>query len=451
MRTENKLSWKQKVSYGVGDLSLNIAYTTLGFYFIFFLVNVAALPVQWAGAIFLIARIWDAVTDYSMGIISDKTKHPLGRRRIFIITGAVPFAVMFAMLWIVPSTNRIFLFIYYLMATILFNTFFTIVSVPYNALMPELTRNYDERTSLSGYRMAFSFVGNLVAAAGVSLIIDVIYPGKSFYKTSFPVMGLILAVLIIGFLLVTFFGTRETISEDVLPEQNFLKTLKEILSLREFRLILGLFLLNMTGLDVFMALVIFFLKDVLLIPEEMTFIIMGLPLISAVGAVPFWIYLGEKLGKPKAYIHGVILFSFMLILFNTVPRGSIILSMIFAVLVGISISALQVLPFAILPDIVEIDELKNGVRREGAFYGISTFLYKTASALAVAGVSGILGLFGYSEGNFLHQSKTALTAIRVTFTLGPVLFLLFSLFLAAILPISRKSHVETLESLRMDN
>ncbi|RKX92259.1 MAG: hypothetical protein DRP59_05910 [Spirochaetes bacterium] len=130
MGKETKLNWKQKASYGVGDLSLNIAYTSLGFYFIFFLVNVAGLPVQWAGAIFLTARVWDAVTDYSMGIISDRTKHQLGRRRVFIIIGSFPLAVMFALLWIVPSSNRIVLLAYYLTATILFNTFFTIVSVP---------------------------------------------------------------------------------------------------------------------------------------------------------------------------------------------------------------------------------------------------------------------------------------------------------------------------------
>ncbi|RKX92260.1 MAG: hypothetical protein DRP59_05915 [Spirochaetes bacterium] len=314
--------------------------------------------------------------------------------------------------------------------------------------MPKLTRNYDKRTSLSGYRMAFSFVGNLVAAAGVSLIIDTLYPGKSYYRTSFPVMGIFLGILILCFLLITFFGTKEAIPKETLPKQSFIKILREILSLKEFRLILGLFLLNMTGLDIFMALVILFLKDVLLIPENMTFIIMGLPLVSAVCAVPLWIHFGEKLGKSRAYIVGVILFSVILILFNIVPKGDVSLTIIFAVLIGITISALQVLPFAIIPDIVEIDELKNGVRREGAFYGISTFLYKSASALAVAGVSSILGLFGYIEGNYLNQNPSALTAIRITFTTGPVLFLIFSLVLAAILPINRDSHAEVLKALR---
>ena len=92
--------------------------------------------------------------------------------------------------------------------------------------------------------------------------------------------------------------------------------------------------------------------------------------------------------------------------------------------------------------------MKNRVRREGAFYGISTFLFKSASALAVAGVSSILGLFGYIEGNYLNQSPAALTAIRITFTTGPVLFLIFSLVLAAILPINRDSHAEVLKALR---
>ena len=429
---------REKLAYGLGDLSLNVAYTTVGFYFIFFLVNVAGLPAEWAGIIFLIARLWDAVTDYAMGVVSDRTITRWGRRRPYIIGAALPLAATFILLWIVPFNGRAALFIYYLAAIMIFNTAFTVVSVPYGALMPELTNDYDERTSLSAFRMGSSFIGNLVAAAGVALIVDVIFPGESVYRTGFLVMGGILGTIIFGFLLFPFFGTREPKRQSTATQPGFLESLRAMVALKEFRFTLGLFLFNLTGLDIFMALVIFYLKDVLAIPEELTFVIMGIPLVTAVAFAPLWVGVSKRLGKRYAYLIAVGLFAICLAMFNLIPPGAVVFTIVMAAFTGIAISALQIIPFSILPDVIEFDESKNSVRREGAFYGVSTFLYKLASAAAVAIASTGLGLGGYVEGSDIHQPVSALTAIRVIFTGGTVFFLAISAFLAWKLPITKE-------------
>ncbi|HOM88824.1 MAG TPA: MFS transporter, partial [Spirochaetota bacterium] len=108
-----------KIAYGLGDLAINIAYTTIGFYLLYFLVNVAGIPAQWAGLIFLIARAWDAITDPIMGMISDRTKSRFGRRRVYFLFGCIPFGLMFMLIWIVPSSNQLLLFGYYTAITIL--------------------------------------------------------------------------------------------------------------------------------------------------------------------------------------------------------------------------------------------------------------------------------------------------------------------------------------------
>jgi sugar (glycoside-pentoside-hexuronide) transporter len=438
---------KEKLAYGLGDFAINIAYTTLGFYIVFFLVNVAGVPAAWAGLIFLIARGWDAITDFFMGTISDRTRSRFGRRRPYILFGAIPLGISFILLWIVPFQDPKHLFIYYLFITLLFNTAFTVVAIPYNSLLPELSQNYDERTSISGYRMALTFVGNLVAAAGVAVIVDVLYGGKEHYRESYPVMGIIFACIMITSLVLTFIGTKERTKAESTYPGGLLESLKSILQLREFRFVLGMFLFNMIGFDLIQAIFIFFLKDVITVSEDMTFVIMGIPLIVAALAAPFWIKMGEKLEKRKAYIVAAIYFTLSLLLCLVSPVGNINAVIGIAVLAGIGISASQIIPFSIIPDIIEIDEYENGSRREGAFYGIIMFLYKVASAIAVGLATALLGYFGYVEGASGPQPESALTAIRYLMGVGPGIFFLISALFVKMLPLSRARFNEVKEAL----
>jgi len=422
----------------LGDLAINIAYTTIGFYLLFFLVNVAGIPAQWAGLIFLIARAWDAITDPIMGMISDRTKSRFGRRRVYFLFGCIPFGLIFMLIWIVPSSNQLLLFGYYTAITILFNTAFTVVAVPYNALMPELSQNYDERTSISGYRMSLSFVGNLVAAVGVSLIVDVVFKGKEYYLTSYPVMGVIFGIIIMVLIFITFTGTKERVQSEAHIHDGLIRTFKAVLGLREFRIILGMFLFNMIGFDLIQALFIFFLKDVILIPEDMTFVVMGIPLIVAVASAPLWIFISDKLDKRRAYMVAAVYFTLSLLLCLIAPVHNLQFVIAIGVLAGVGISASQIIPFSMIPDVIEYDEYKNGLRREGAFYGITTFLYKVASASAIAVASAILGIFGYIENSTTVQPQSATTAIRYMMAFAPGLCFLISVCFVRMFPITRE-------------
>jgi len=438
MKTGFIVPLREKLAFGVGDMAINIAFTTIGFYFIFFIVNVAGLPAEWAGIIFACAKLWDAVTDYFMGTISDRTKSRFGRRRPYIIAGSIPMAISFALLWIVPFESPAALFAYYMAIIIVFNTAFTVVAVPYNALLPELSSNYDERTSITGFRMSFAFIGNLIAAAGVALIVDVIFGGPENYSTGYPVMGVILGAVIIVILLITFLGTKERVKEATENTDSFFGTIKALFMMKEFRIMLGMFLFSMISIDIFMAVVLFFLKDVVLISDDIMFILMGIPLVFAVVAAPLWVYLGKKLGKRNAYAISAFAFSLILLLFFIAPVGNVFYVVLIAVLAGAGISASQIIPWSIMPDINEIDEHRNGVRREGAVYGITIFMYKAASALAILLVSGVLGIYGYIEGTGAVQPESAVKAIRVLIGIAPGICSIIAAVFALKLPLSKE-------------
>ncbi|MBN1531682.1 MAG: MFS transporter [Spirochaetes bacterium] len=433
----------EKIAYGMGDMAINIAYGAMNFYFLFFLTNVAGISAVVAGGIIMAAVAWDAITDYWMGLISDRTSTRMGRRRPFILFGAVPFGLCYALLWLVPFDDPRALAAYYFVIVILYKVAFTVVSIPYNSLHPELSQNYDERTSISGYRMSLSFVGTLLAAAGIMLVVDVLFPGRPAYGRSYPVQGMIFGAFMTVILLVTFAGTKER-TPAVAPHaafQGFFKSLSSTLALREFRYVLGMFIFNMVGFDLMSALLVFFLKDVIHIPEDFTFIIMAVPLVVAVASAPLWVYLGERWGKRKAYRTAALYLAMVFLACLVAPVGSKPFVIGVCVLAGVGISASQVIPFSIIPDVIEVDEYEHGTRREGAFYGVIMFLYKVSAAVAINVASLLLGLFGYVEstaGQITAQPASALWAVRILIGVGPGLCFLVSAFFVHRLPITRE-------------
>ena len=166
----DRLPFFTKLIYGLTDWGNTTTTTIVGFFFLFFLTDVALLPAKYTVPVLLIGTIWDAINDPLIGVFADKVHTRWGRRRPFFLIGAIPFGLTFMMLWWVPPfANPILLMLYYTLAYILFDTAFTFVVVPYGALTPELTSNYDERTRLTGYRMAVSMAGGLIAAVSVPI------------------------------------------------------------------------------------------------------------------------------------------------------------------------------------------------------------------------------------------------------------------------------------------
>ena len=436
---------KEKIAFALGDFGNNLVITAMGFYYLFFVVNVGGLTPVLAGVTYWVSRSIAACTDVVMGIISDRTSSRFGRRRIYLLAGAIPMGASFMLLWLSPFNSQTALFFYYLAVMLCFNVILSTVTIPYNALMPELSQNYDERTSLSGFRMAFSFLGNLVAAAGVAVIVDNIYSGREVYRTSYPVMGLIVGGVTIVLMLICFLGTHERVHADAekIIGKNFWHDLKTMWQVREMRLMIVMFVLNQVGADIFMALIVFYLKDVVLIPDSYTSIILAIPLVIAVASVPLWVFAGEKLGKRQAYILAAFFFLIPLLMVVIAPVGNVPIVVVIAVLMGVGSSATQVLPWSMLPDVVEFDEYQNGVRREGFYMGITQLIYKVSSALTVLLFTSLIGVFGYVENAVTGtQPASALWAIRLLMGLGTALFYLAAALFARILPLTRERFEE---------
>ena len=159
-----RLSRRTKILYGVGDIGFSLTGTIIGAYFAIYLVDVVGLQPAMAAAAVFVGRTWDYINDPLVGHLSDRTRTRWGRRRPYLLFGFLPFALAFAMLWWRPPIqNDLAMGAYFAVAYLVYEATATLVYMPYFALTPELTLDYDERTSLTAYRMFFSLLASLVA------------------------------------------------------------------------------------------------------------------------------------------------------------------------------------------------------------------------------------------------------------------------------------------------
>jgi GPH family glycoside/pentoside/hexuronide:cation symporter len=156
--------------------------------------------------------------------------------------------------------------------------------------------------------------------------------------------------------------------------------------------------------------------------------------------------MGSRFGKPKTLVISSIYFIAALLFCLIAPVGNLYFIITVAIFLGVGISASQVLIWSIMPDVIEIDEYENGERREGAFYGITSLIYKAASAAAVAAAGSIIAYFGYVE-NSATQPQTSLTAIRILIGTGPALFFLLTAVSVSRLPITKERFEEIMKAL----
>ena len=250
-----RLSTKTKLIYGSGDLGFSLTLTIVGAYFAIFLTDVVGLQPGIAAVAIFIGRTWDYFNDPFMGHLSDRTRTRWGRRRPFLLFGALPFALAFVLLWLRPAwESQAALAIYYAFAYVLFDTAATVVYMPYFALTPELTESYDERTSLTSYRMFYSILGSLVAFTIPLAIVGSFAPENAPRVLQ---MAIIFAAVSAAPLLLVFFNTQERPETQAASEFSLKASLKAAARNRPFVFSAVMFLLTWVCVDILQANLLF--------------------------------------------------------------------------------------------------------------------------------------------------------------------------------------------------
>ncbi len=419
-----------------------VVITLTGFFLQAFLLDVAGLRPAAIGVIFLVSNVWDAVTDPVVGVLSDRTRTRWGSKRPWLLFGAVPFGVAYFLHWLVPDLGSAGLFAYYLTVALLLKTAFTVVGVPYSALTPALTQDYDERTQLNTYRFSLNLFGSLLAVTLhpvlVGLAGDDVVRG---YLFSAGVWGVFIAAVV----LIAFRGTYERTTPSVPAGFNVFRELASALQNRAFLLVTGIYLCSWLTLLLVQANLLLFFRYWGGIEAHFTGIILSFQ-VSAILSLSLWAFLSKRIGKRAVYALGVLLWAVGLTLFFFLPRGAVLPSYALALLIGVGAAVAYLIPWSMVPDVVDDDEVRTGERREGIFYGMFVFLQKLGLSLGLAVSSFALDATGYLNptvaGEFVAQPDAVLLTLRLLVSFVPAVLLLISLPLVYLYPITRERYAE---------
>ncbi|MFN7203725.1 MAG: MFS transporter, partial [Aphanizomenon sp.] len=267
--TSKKLDFKTKLAYGAGDLGPAITGNIATFYMMFFFTNVAGIPAGLAGSILMIGKIWDGINDPMVGMLTDKTQsRRWGRRLPWLLYGAIPFGFFFFLQWIVPqftadkNINIWCLFWYYVAIGIVSQAFFTVVNLPYTAMTPELSQDYDERTSLNSFRFTFSIGGSILSLILAKIIFSQITDQQQHYL----VLAAVCSVIAILSLYWCVYGVRDRIlafeaKRMQLPKEAeipFFEQLKIVFSNKPFLFVIAIYLFSWLGVQITASIIPYF-------------------------------------------------------------------------------------------------------------------------------------------------------------------------------------------------
>jgi glycoside/pentoside/hexuronide:cation symporter, GPH family len=435
-----------KIIYGFGDIGFSMTGTIIAAYFPIFLIDVVGIAPAVAAIGLFIGKSWDYINDPLIGYLSDRTRTRWGRRRPYLLFGALPYGLAFAFLWWRPPlTTQTALVTFYTLMFVLYDAASTFVGMPYFALTPELTQDYDERTELTGYRMFFSILGGLVSFVVPMMIIGSMSPENA---SNVFRMGLIFGAASFIPLYFVFFGTREKPYFKQLERPKLLASLKSALQNRPFVFSAVIYLFTWTSMHIIEANLLFYIKYVVR-REGLTEIIMGTIFVTALLSLPLWDWISKKFNKRLAYIYGIAFWAVVQILLITVTATSSLVYLLgLCFLAGIGVGAAHVLPWAMIPDAIEVDELVTGKRHEGMFYSLVTLMGKTTNSIAVPLALAVLDFSGYIP-NAAIQPTSTLRGIRLVVGPIPALLLVCGIIFAIFYPLSREQHHEVVQELEV--
>ena len=450
-----KLSFWTKLAYGAGDLGPAMCANIQVFFLLYFFTNVAGLPAGLAGSILMIGKISDAINDPIIGVMSDRTVHPWGRRYPWMVYGAIPFGIFFFLQWIVPSTNQSFLFWYYVIIAIIFNIAYTVVNLPYAALTPELTKDYHERTSLNSFRFAFSIGGSIFSLIIAQFIFS-LFPDNPIRQ--YIVLGIVCGIIAVLPIYWCFFGTRKrTLSHNTQQEEDktnspIIEQMRIAFSNGPFLFVIGIYLCSWLGVQLTASILPYFVINWMGLPEatfpQVAIAVQGTALIMLF----VWSSISKKVGKKAVYFMGVCLWIIAQGGLFFIQPEQVGLMYLLAVIAGFGVSTAYLVPWSMIPDVIDLDELNIGQRREGIFYSFMVFLQKVGLAIGLFLVGVALDIAGFIETTPGQappvQPESALLAVRVAIGPLPTVFLIIGLLLAYLYPITREVHDEILLKLR---
>ena len=434
------LSAGKKIAYAAPAFALAVVGIPVYVYLPKFYTDVVGVHISALGIILLIVRLFDAVTDPAIGLISDRIQTPWGRRRPFILGGAVLTALAILLLFNPPHVDADAATLWFLALIFALFLFWTVVIVPYESLGPELTFDYDERTTLFSIRDGALIAGTLVAAASPATVkwIFSIPEGGAGERETFFILSLIYAPLIIITAVWCVLAFREKAIEIKTKTDNIFSRVLSSLKNRPFRILLISYTISAIGNNLPATLILYYVEYVLHSPRADLYLL--LYFVTGILFLPLWVAGSGRFGKKAVWLVSMAVNTGAFFWVFFLGPGDELIYGILVFISGIGFGATLAIPSAIQADVIDYDELKTGERREGLYIGLWSIAKKLAAALGVGAGLALLGASGYVPN--IKQSESVVFTLRVLYALVPCLCNAAALVIATAYPISGDLHRE---------
>jgi len=391
-----KIGIGEKIGYALGDTAAHIAWRTLSTFLFVFYTDVFGISAAVVGVLLLVTRFSDGFTDVIMGMIADRTNTKQGKFRPWILWSALPLGALMALTFTTPDLGTTGKIIYAYVTYIMLTLAYTANNIPYSALMGVLTTNNSERTSLSSFRFAGAYLGGILTQGGLIYLVMLLGNGNENKGYQYSIY--LLSAILVLFLLVTYFTTKERVKPTIEESSNIKNDLKDLITNKPWLILLVIGFLFVTYNSIKQGITVIYFKR-FLNAETLAASYMVALLVVSVFAALITTKLSNIFGKRNLFIY-VMLFSAVTngLLYFASPENT---TMIFTlgILSEFGAGIMPVLFFAMLGDAADYSEWKHGRRATGLVYSAGTFAMKFGGGVAGAIIGFVLAAYGYDGMN----------------------------------------------------
>ena len=417
-RDESRLSWKVITAYGAPGIGAGYMYLLIGLYIMKFSTDVLLIAPAIMGTIFGISRVWDAISDPLVGYFSDRTKHSLGRRRLWLLLSIVPVAGSFIMVFSPPAgLQGSWLVAWMAVGVIGFYSAATIFIVPHMSLGAELTGNYHERSRLYGLRHAAFTIGSILAVASMYLLIKAEQVSEAAVRQTAFELSAIAALATAILILFAVVRLRERADYQGRVNASPFGAFRDVWGNRHARLVLVVSFIEAIGSSVIGLLTLYVAQYVVGRPELAALIILSYMIPSTL-SVPMWVPLSRRFGKIRLWMFSMMLtglsFGGMFSLPWLEPDTRLIVIFSLAVLAGLAAGCGGTIAPSVQSDIIDYDEYMTGERKEGSYFAAFNFVHKSAIGVMILITGYVLQFSGFVP----NQVQTMQVQISMVFLYG---------------------------------
>lgn len=441
-----KLPFRVKLAYGLSGYTSFITWTLFSLYGLYFFTDVVGFTAAFAGGIISVGTLWDAVTDPIIGSISDNHRGKNGRRRPFIIGIAIPFAFVSILLFTNFGFDEAVSKVYFVIIILCYYTCQTVLDISSSALGSEMTLDYDERSSLATYKNFFCMAVVIIVSPTLML--------TGFFEKRFAGFGwsCTLAVYMIIALVCIFalWKTTEGYERYADAEEGgrfTARDVKELLKNKPARVVMIIFGLGVFENSINLALQVYYYTYYMqMTAGQIASVTTFMGIFSCFAAIGVDV-LCKKLSKKMAWIiaAGLQGISMVVLIALLIQPGQVALVYLLTLLMGLGVAAVYQIPWSMIPDCVDVNELATGKRTDGIIFGIIAFIQKVCGAAAIALSGTMLTLIGYNAAG--PQTAETLFSMKLIYGLGCGALLIVTVVVVLFYPLSKERHDRVLEAI----